>query len=95
VNVTIADIVVMKRTVTLPDTCPKCERDFVKDGGLTYWEYQDQKRPAKVDEEGNVVCDTEAEHGPPEAGESFLECISLWCTCGQNLIDNNQVETGS
>jgi hypothetical protein len=46
-------------------------------------------------EEGNVVCDTEAEHGPPEAGESFLECISLWCTCGQNLIDNNQVETGS
>jgi phage FluMu protein Com len=71
VEVTVHDLIIVHRTVEIPDECPKCNVILLE---YSVWEYQDQHRHATIDStkrEGAADDDLEWPD-LPIGGESFL-----------------------
>ncbi len=86
-KITICDVTVRERVVELPDNCPKCGVALREPGTLVGWEYQDQKRPMSVRDDGTI--DYAEDGWSPEGGETFISYVTLVCECGEFLVEGD------
>jgi hypothetical protein len=89
-RLTICDVIVRPREVEVPDVCPRCDvalDQFLHRG----WEYREQSRPVRIDAQGQIENDDDAQATTiPEGGEGFIGYVAISCgLCGQIIAEGN------
>lgn len=89
-KVTISDVRVTEREVEIPTCCPKCGCDLtsIEEENLRVWEYADQSRCGFLATEENGEGDMAGinTRDTTRGGENFISNVSVWCTCGHELV---------
>lgn len=88
-DVEICDVAITRRTVAIPLMCPnrECGADLSQPAALLLWEYQDQKRHATAEENGELDWPD-----VPKAGEGTLQMSWHCAECEHTLAVGKESE---
>lgn len=94
-NVTVVDLVTVRRKVKIPNECPACGTDLTGENCLRKWEFMDSPsigRLSKDDNDENFGLEEEFEHSHTgNTGDDNIGPVAFYCQCGHDLVEGYKV----